>query len=53
MFSHINGIVREKFNNKTPYQLFKDKYGVKVLDALGIRFIDPQEVDLRSARFFK
>lgn len=53
MFSHINGIVREKFNNKTPYQLFKDKYGVMVLDALGIRFIEPQDVDLRSARFFK
>ncbi len=53
MFSHINSIPRQSRQNKTPYQLFKEKYGERVLQQLGIRSIPLQDVNLFEARFFK
>ncbi len=53
MFSHINSIPRESLHNKTPYQLFKAKYGARVLQQLGIRSVPLQDVNLFEARFFQ
>lgn len=53
MFSQINAIFRESRQNKTPYQLFQEKYGVDILRKLGIKFVAPQDVNLLVARSFK
>lgn len=51
-FSHINSIVRESLNNKTPYDLFTKRYGVDVVAKLGINKISPHLVNLYQAKFY-
>ena len=53
MFSQINAIPRESLQNKTPYQLFHDKYGALILRKLGIEYVSPLDVNLIEARLFK
>lgn len=53
MFSQINAIPRKILKNKTPYQLFKDKYGDEILRKLGIHYVSPIDVNLLEARLFK
>lgn len=53
MFSQINAIPRESLQNKTPYQLFHEKYGAVILRKLGIEYVSPLDVNLLEARRFK
>lgn len=53
MFSQINAIPRESRQNKTPYSLFKEKYGAEILRKLGIEYVSPLDVNLLEARLFK
>lgn len=53
MFSQINAIPRESLQNKTPYQLFHDKYGALILGKLGIEYVPSLDVNLLEARRFK
>ena len=52
MFSHINSIFRESIQNKTPYAAFEKLYGVDILRKLGIIKIEPEKVNLYSAKFY-
>jgi IS30 family transposase len=45
LFSHINSYHRDSLK-ETPYQLFKDRYGVSVLNKLGIKEIEASNVNL-------
>lgn len=45
-FSNINSYVRESKNDRTPYDLMKDRYGQAFLDALQIRRIPNKKVKL-------
>ena len=47
MMSHINCYCRPKFNNKTPYDMFKVFYGKSFLDRLGLVYVAPNDVILK------
>jgi IS30 family transposase len=47
VFSHINGLIREKQGNKTGYELAKEYLGQEFLDAINIKYIPPNEVTLK------
>ena len=49
MMSHINSYSREKLNNRSPFDLFERLYGSSVLDMLGIRKIQPNDIILKPA----
>lgn len=53
MLSHINSYKREKLNNRSAHQMFSFLYGAEVLDALGIREILPNEINLTPKLFKK
>ena len=44
--NHINSYSRERLAGKTPYQCALDKYGEKALNALQLRPVPPDEVNL-------
>ena len=46
MMSHINSYRRKKFNDVSPYTLFKTVYGQELLDLLDIDEIAPNEINL-------
>ena len=46
MFSNINSYIRKSKNDKTPYELVKEKYGVEFLNAINIKEINKKEVKL-------
>lgn len=47
VFSHVNSLIRKSKNNKTPYELFVERFGKEVADILGINFVKPNEVCLK------
>jgi IS30 family transposase len=47
MFSHINSYIRESNQNKTPFELVKERFGSEFLELIGIRRIDPNDVVLK------
>ena len=49
MMSHINSYSREKLNNRSPFDLFERLYGSSVLDMLGIRKIQSNDIILKPA----
>ncbi|MGB4439152.1 MAG: IS30 family transposase [Sedimentibacter sp.] len=49
MMSHINSYSREKLNNKSPFDTFGFLYGYDVLEKLGIRNIEANEIFLIPA----
>ena len=44
--NHVNSYARQRLNGKTPYQCALEKYGEPVLNALQLRPIPPDEVNL-------
>ena len=44
IFSHVNGILRKSLNGKSPFEVFAFTFGDSVPSALGINFIQPQDV---------
>lgn len=44
--SIINSIRRESLNNKSPYEVMQFIWGVKLLQAFNINYIDPDEVKI-------
>ena len=49
VFSHCNGLIRESKNNKTPYELFVERFGREVAEILGIKYIAPSDVCLKPS----
>jgi len=47
MFSHINSYSREILKNKSPYDLFVERFGIGLVNLLGIVRIDPNDVTLK------
>lgn len=46
LMDHINSYSRESLGNKCPFEMFEFLYGSRVLQALGIHRIPPNEVNL-------
>lgn len=46
IFSHINSYNRKSKDHRTPYEMFEFVYGKDILDKLGIKKIDFNEIDL-------
>ncbi len=44
IFSHVNGVLRNKFHGKSAYDMFCFTYSPELAGALGISHIAPQEV---------
>ena len=47
MFSHINSYIRESNQNKTPFELIKERFGSEFLDLIGIKYVEPNDVTLK------
>ncbi len=48
LMNHVNSYTREKLANKTPYEAFRFLHGQDVLDKLGAKQIQPNDVILRE-----
>ena len=46
MMSHINSYKRKKLNDKSPYDIFSTIYGDDTLNKIGIKKINPNDVNL-------
>ena len=46
MMNHINSFGREKYNFKSPLEIFESIYGVEIVKKLGLLHIPPQEICL-------
>ena len=46
MFSHINSYNRKSRDDRTPYDIFEFVYGKEIIERLGIKKIDFEEIDL-------
>ena len=46
LFSNINSIVRESLNNKSPFELTKEQFGLDFLNSIGIYYVEPTNVNL-------
>jgi len=46
---HVNSVAREIFDNKTPFEMLKDKEYEKLLDSLNLKPILPDKVVLKPA----
>lgn len=51
--SHINSYTRKKLNDHSPFDSFSQRYGFKLINALGIKKIDPNDVILKPSLIFK
>lgn len=49
MMNHINSYRREKFNNKSPIELFETLYGTEIKKKLGLELIPPNDIVLTPA----
>ena len=49
MMDHINSYARQKFNGKTPYEMFEFIYGKELLDKLGVNKIPRDEVVMKPS----
>ena len=47
MFSHINSYVRESNQNKTPFELIKERFGSEFLELIGVKHVEPNDVVLK------
>ena len=47
MFSHINSYIRESNQNKTPFELVKERFGSEFLELIGIKHVEPNDVVLK------
>lgn len=48
MMSHINSYKRKKLNNLSPLELFSTIYGKETVDKLGLKYIEPNDVNISS-----
>jgi len=48
IFSNINSLRRKSLNGSTPYEVFKQMYGVEVLTIIGIDYVDPLKIILKK-----
>ena len=44
IFSHVNGVKREIFGGKSPYEMFVFAYGEAVTKVMGIEYVPPEKV---------
>lgn len=49
VMSHVNSYTRKKLNDQSPFDSFSQRYGFKLIDALGIERIDPNDVILKPS----
>ena len=47
LFSNINSYVRKCLNNKTPYELFVERFGLDFVSLLGVSRIDARNFNLK------
>lgn len=50
VFSNINSYGRKRLNRKSPYDVAAETFGKGFLDALGMRRVEPKEVNLRAKK---
>lgn len=48
IFSNINSYKRKSLNGNTPYQVFKEHFGLNVLEILHIHYVEPLKVILKQ-----
>ena len=49
LFSHINSYTRESNQNKTPYDLMVERFGIEFMEIIGIKRIEPNDVCLKPS----
>ncbi|PRR79281.1 hypothetical protein CLLI_09550 [Clostridium liquoris] len=49
LMSHINSYTRKKLNDQSPYDPFSSRHGFKLINALGITKIEPNDVILKPS----
>jgi len=49
MMNHINSYNRKKLGNRSPYEIFKELYGLEIAKKLGIKLISPDEIVLKPS----
>ncbi len=49
VMSHVNSYTRKKLNDQSPYDAFSSRYGFKLINALGISRINPNDVILKPS----
>lgn len=49
VMSHVNSYTRKKLNDQPPIDAFSSRYGFKLINALGINKIDPNDIILKPS----
>ena len=49
VMSHVNSYTRKKLNDQSPFDSFSSRYGFKLINALGIERINPNDVILKPS----
>lgn len=49
VMSHVNSYTRKKLNDQSPYDAFSSRYGFKLINALGISSINPNDIILKPS----
>ena len=49
VMSHVNSYTRKKLNDQSPFDSFSQRYGFKLIDALGIERISPNDIILKPS----
>lgn len=49
VMSHINSYTRKKLNDQSPYDAFSSRYGFKLINALGVEKINPNDIILNPS----
>ena len=47
VMSHVNSYTRKKLNDQSPFDAFSSRYGFKLINALGIEKINPNDIILK------
>lgn len=47
VMSHVNSYTRKKLNDQSPFDSFSSRYGFKIINALGIKKIEPNDIILK------
>lgn len=49
VMSHVNSYTRKKLNDQSPFDAFSSRYGFKLINALGIEKINPNDIILKPS----
>ena len=49
LMSHVNSYTRKKLNDQSPFDAFSSRYGFKLINALGISRIEPNDIILKPS----